>query len=86
MRTAHCPPSSRRSSDGVNLNHPLMDGNKRLCWVCAVIFAQRNGFDLANDVDDAEKMIITTTAGNVAFDQLTTWVADHLRPIRGTSG
>ncbi len=67
--------------DGVNRNHPLVDGNKRLSWVCAVVFAQRNGFDLAADVDDAERIIFPVAAGDIHLDQLTHWIAAHLRPI-----
>ncbi len=64
--------------DGINRNHPLVDGNKRLSWVCAFIFAQRNGFTLQADVDDAELCIRSVAADELSLDQLTNWVADHL--------
>ncbi len=67
--------------DGVNRNHPLVDGNKRLSWICAVVFAQRNGFDLTADVDDAERIILRVAAGDIHLDQLTNWITAHLRPI-----
>ncbi len=49
--------------------------------VNAVVFAQRNGFDLAADVDDAERIILRVAAGDIHLDQPTHWIAAHLRPI-----
>jgi death-on-curing protein len=33
--------------EGINLSHPLVDGNRRLSWICAGVFALRNGLTLA---------------------------------------
>lgn len=64
--------------DGVNRNHPLVDGNKRLSWICAVVFAGRNGFDLSADVDDAERVIMLAAGGHLELDQLTNWITENL--------
>lgn len=34
-------------------NHPLPDGNKRLAWVCLVVFLELNGWSLHVPDDDA---------------------------------
>ena len=62
--------------ESLNRSHPLLDGNKRLSWLLTVIFYDLNGFDLvAKDVDDAERMILATAAGEVALDELARWFA-----------
>ena len=64
--------------DSVNRNHPLVDGNKRLSWICAVVFVGRNGFDLSADVDDAERVIMLAAGGHLELDQLTNWITENL--------
>lgn len=62
--------------ESINRSHPLLDGNKRLSWLLTVIFYDLNGFDLvAKDVDDAERMILATAAGEVGLDELALWFA-----------
>ena len=46
-------------------NHPLIDGNKRLAWAATRTFCLLNGFDIFNDVDSAEKIVIATATGTL---------------------
>lgn len=67
--------------DGINRSHPLVDGNKRLSWLCAVVFAQLNGFDLTTHVDEGERVILAVAAGTMELDALTDWVSAHLSEL-----
>lgn len=40
--------------ESINRSHPLLDGDKRLSWTCAVISAWRNHQDLVADAHDIE--------------------------------
>lgn len=64
--------------EGINRNHPLVDGNKRLSWVCARMFARINGFELRTDPDDGETTILVIAGSRMDLDTLTEWVTNHL--------
>ena len=48
------------------VNHPLVDGNKRMAWMSAVVFLDLNGADMADVVqDDAYDLVVSVAAGAV---------------------
>lgn len=60
--------------DGVNRNHALLDGNKRLSWVCGAVFERLNGLDLAAGQQDIFDTISRVAAGDVSLEELAGWV------------
>ncbi len=46
-------------------NHALVDGNKRLGWVCTRLFLILNGSDLAAPEDDAYDLVMAVAAGEL---------------------
>lgn len=60
-------------------NHPLLDGNKRLGWLAAVIFFDINGFTLDAPDDRAYDLVIGVATGEVDYHQvaivLSSWTA-----------
>lgn len=66
--------------EGINHSHPLLDGNKRLSWVCAVLFARLNEAELAAEPPEINTVIRQVAAGDLSMDSLTIWVDDHLTP------
>ncbi len=64
---------------GINRNHPLVDGNKRLSWVCAVAYARINGFDLYAAQDDIYDMVIGVASGKTEVPEIAEWISMHLR-------
>jgi len=63
------------------MNHPFVDGNKRIGHAAMETFLVMNGFDLAADVDDAEKIILTLAAGNLPREELLDWVKSHIQRL-----
>ncbi|MCF8539676.1 MAG: type II toxin-antitoxin system death-on-curing family toxin [Candidatus Nanopelagicales bacterium] len=63
---------------GINRNHPMVDGNKRLSWMCAVAFARINYFDLRGSQDEIYDMVIGVAEGNTDVPELSGWVESHL--------
>lgn len=48
------------------LNHPLVDGNKRMAWMCTVVFLDVNGADMVEvDQDEAYDLVIDVVSGTV---------------------
>ncbi len=60
--------------DGVNRNHALIDGNKRLSWLCATNFAAINGYDLVADQVEIFRTVAAVAAGNLELEPLTEWI------------
>lgn len=60
------------------LNHPFVDGNKRIGHAAMETFLIMNGFELNADVDDAESVILRLAAGEVERSDFTRWVRAHL--------
>lgn len=46
-------------------NHPLVDGNKRLAWAATRTFCLLNNYDIFNDVDSAERIVIGVATGEL---------------------
>jgi len=61
------------------MNHPFVDGNKRIGHAAMETFLVLNGFELAADVDDSEQTIMTLAAGNLSREALLEWVAAHVQ-------
>jgi len=63
------------------MNHPFVDGNKRIGHAAMETFLVMNGFELASDVDDAERRILDLAAGELSREGLLEWVASHIQRL-----
>jgi death on curing protein len=50
------------------MNHPFVDGNKRVGHAAMETFVLLNGYELRADVEDAERTIMRLAAGQLARD------------------
>lgn len=60
------------------MNHPFVDGNKRIGHAAMETFLILNGFELTADVDESESVILQLAAGQLEREPLTEWVVAHL--------
>lgn len=63
------------------LNHPFMDGNKRVGHAAMETMLILNGLELVAEVDDAEAMILAVAAGEASRDQLLAWVRNRIARV-----
>lgn len=49
--------------ESIVVNHPLVDGNKRLGWLAVVVFYGLNGIDLEAPDDDAYDVVVAVASG-----------------------
>ncbi len=56
-------------------NHALVDGNKRLAWLAAVVFLDLNGHAPELDDDAAFELVMDVSAGSVPVEE----IAERLR-------
>lgn len=51
-------------------NHPLVDGNKRLGWLAAVVFLDINGVWVEAPDDDAYHLVIRVASGGAPIEEV----------------
>jgi death-on-curing protein len=51
-------------------NHPLVDGNKRLAWLCTVVFLRLNGDESNLNDDDAFLLVWDIASGSLELDEI----------------
>lgn len=62
------------------VNHPLVDGNKRMAWMCTVVFLDLNGVEMTDvDQDEAYKLVVGVASGEL---REVTDIAGRLRELR----
>jgi death-on-curing protein len=63
--------------ESIAVNHPLVDGNKRLGWLAVVVFYGLNGIDLQPPDDDVYDLVVAVASGTadhqVAARHLAQW-------------
>ncbi len=60
------------------LNHPFLDGNKRLGHAAMEVFLVLNGFELSAAVEEQERIILQVAAGELRRVDFTSWVHAHV--------
>ncbi len=60
------------------MNHPFIDGNKRIGHAALETFLVMNGYELDCSVGEQERLILQLAAGQIKRDDFTAWVRMHL--------
>jgi death on curing protein len=66
------------------MNHPFVDGNKRIGQAAMEVFLVVNGHELDCPVAEQEDEILGLAAGEVKREQFTTWLHKKVVPFGGT--
>jgi death-on-curing protein len=69
----------------LTLNHPFVDGNKRVAHAAMEVFLLLNGRELVGTVDEQEGLMLDLANGQITREQLTAWLEQHTKPIAGNS-
>jgi death-on-curing protein len=64
------------------LNHPFVDGNKRVGHAAMEVFLLVNGHEIRAGVDEQEQLMLQLAAGHLKRDALVEWVKQHLAPVK----
>jgi len=59
------------------MNHPVLDGNKRIGHAAMETFLALNGYELEADVDEQEQIILSMAAGKLGRDAFVAWLKEH---------
>ena len=60
------------------MNHPFVDGNKRVGHAAMETFLVLNGHHIEAGVDEQEEIMLKLAAGNIDRDEFTSWLNDHV--------
>lgn len=63
------------------MNHPFVDGNKRIGHAAMETFLVLNGYEMNADVDDSESMILRLAASQLDRQSFVRWVAAHVAEL-----
>jgi len=63
------------------MNHPFVDGNKRVAFVLMDIFFQKNGWEISANEEESYTMMMTLASGKLSKAQLSYWLAEHTTRI-----
>lgn len=62
------------------MNHPFVDGNKRVGHAAMEIFLVLNGYEINASVDEQEKEILQLAAGELKREEFTEWARRYIIP------
>lgn len=65
---------------GLAMNHPFVDGNKRIAHAAMAVFLDLNGFAIESPVDEQQRIMLDLAAGNMTRQALTEWLGSHVTP------
>lgn len=60
------------------LNHPFVDGSKRIAHAAMAVFLDLNGLAIDASTDTQERVMLDLAAGNLSREAFTTWLAEHV--------
>jgi death-on-curing protein len=62
------------------LNHPFVDGNKRVAHAAMEVFLTLNGLELQADVDEQETVFLDLASGRSSRPELEAWLDRQTTP------
>ncbi len=63
--------------ESLALNHPFMDGNKRVAITAAALFLRRNGYQLIADNPELERFTMAVVMGRVPLTEIAAWFRNY---------
>ncbi|MGA0559843.1 type II toxin-antitoxin system death-on-curing family toxin [Larkinella sp. VNQ87] len=60
------------------MNHPFVDGNKRIGHAAMEFFLMINGYEVRADIDEQEQIILDLAAGILDRDAFTQWLTKRI--------
>jgi death on curing protein len=64
------------------MDHPFVDGNKRVAHAAMETFLLLNGFEVSAPVNEQEQVMLALAAGQVSRSELVTWISAHVTDAR----
>jgi death-on-curing protein len=62
------------------MNHPFVDGNKRVGHAAAEVFLILNGLEIAASVDEQERAVLAIASGEMKREAWVAWLRQYVVP------
>lgn len=63
--------------ESVIINHPFMDGNKRIAYVLMRLVLMDGGMDISATEDAKYDFVIAAASGSLKFEDIRKWIEHH---------
>lgn len=67
--------------ESVVINHPFMDGNKRIAFALLRLTLLDEKLDILATEDEKYDMTIAASIGNIRFEEIKDWIISHLTNV-----
>ncbi|WP_414624630.1 type II toxin-antitoxin system death-on-curing family toxin [Calothrix sp. CCY 0018] len=61
------------------MNHPFIDGNKRIGHAAMEVFLVMNGVEIDASVDEQESIFLSLASGKLNREEFTHWLKSHVK-------
>jgi len=61
------------------INHPFIDGNKRIAYLMLRLFLLESGTDIVASEDDKYNMTVASSIGELKINDIRDWIILHLK-------
>jgi len=67
--------------ESIIINHPFIDGNKRIAYVIMRLTLQEHNFDVMAFEDEKYEMTIAASIGEIRIEEIKEWIQEKLITI-----
>ncbi|MFD2915970.1 type II toxin-antitoxin system death-on-curing family toxin [Psychroserpens luteus] len=65
--------------ESIIINHPFIDGNKRMAYAFMRILLTEEGFEIETSEDEKYNFVIEASKGNIKYNDIRTWIIKNLK-------
>jgi death-on-curing protein len=63
------------------MNHPFLDGNKRIALVAMDVFLQKNGYEIIASEEETYEVMMKLSTGQLTKEALASWLKANSEPV-----